>query len=119
MNSEKDGISGVKDAYFRFFGGWFTFVRLALAKIRDGLGQLPEWVVESPVELGSAVNPYCFCAESRRWILCISAERFSTFANDWLKKVRKHTEGAPPQSRRVKEILVHCAPWRYPTSPVI
>jgi hypothetical protein len=110
MNSEKDGISGVKNAYFRFFGGWFTFVRLALAKIRDGLGQLPEWVVESPIELGSAVNPNCFCAESRQWILCVLSGRISTFANDWLKKNEKHTEGAPPQSRRVKGIFVHYAP---------
>jgi hypothetical protein len=83
--------------------------RLALPKIRDGLGQLPEWVVESPVALGSAVNPYWLCAESRRWILCVLSGRISTVANYRLKKNEELNEAAPPRLRRVNGMFVHHA----------
>jgi hypothetical protein len=68
VNSEVDGVSRVEDSDFGFLGGGLALMGFALAKIDDGLGQLPERVVESSVELRRVVNTGCLCGVRR---LCI------------------------------------------------
>ena len=38
MNPKIDSAARVQNAHFRFFGSWFSFVRLTLVKIRDEFG---------------------------------------------------------------------------------
>ena len=54
---EIDLIMGVDDTHFCGLGGRLAFVGLALAKVGDGSGLQPEWVVQSPVDSGSVSNP--------------------------------------------------------------
>src|SRR5258708_29732894 len=45
INPEIDGMSGVDNAYFRFLRWRLTFVRLALPKISNGFGRLPNGII--------------------------------------------------------------------------
>ena len=56
MNSKIDGRPGEENVNLRLFRRRLAFVRLALTKIRDGLGGLPKRVVEASVELRLMIN---------------------------------------------------------------
>ncbi len=59
MNPKIGRVPGVEDTHLGLFGGRFTFLRLSLPKISNGLGGLPERIVECTVQARRSVYPNC------------------------------------------------------------
>lgn len=106
MNAEIDRVTRVENAYLRFLGSWLAFERFLLSKVCNPNRGLPQWVVESAVELWSMLDRKRLSGRSRflSWLLLRAQEACK-------KQQKTNEECNGTKERRVGSRRVSI--WRY------
>jgi hypothetical protein len=116
MNPKINGSPREENANLRFFRRRLAFVRLALAKISDGRGRLPQWVVEASIESWGVLNR---CRLGHGWVFLGSGRerrgRRSSICIRGQSKQDKKNYAVREAAGTVKSLILHLMDWSIAT----